>query len=194
MADEITDPVENEGTPAEGEVPPTEGEAPPAPAPAPAEEPAPEPIEYDFAAGENSLIDDGYIGEFKTVAEEMKLTNEQAQQLVTMQDTFVGKLQQQATDQWGEQVKAWEAEVKADPDLGGDNWTTTDQHIKKALDAFGSESLTKALNDTGYGNHPDLVRFVAAVGKSLNEDTPVGGNDNAGGGKSLADALYGNSN
>ncbi len=176
------DPVD---TPADGDAPADSAPAEP--------EATPEPIEYDLTVGEGSMINDAHLGEFKEVAQELGLNNEQAQKLVSMQDSFVAGLQAQATEQWGKQVEAWANEVKADPELGGDNWATTDQHLKAALDAFGSDALKEALNSTGYGNHPDLVRFVAAVGKSLAEDKQVGGNDNAGGPKDLVAELYGKS-
>ena len=36
---------------------------------------------------------------------------------------------------------------------------------------FATPELKKALNETGFGNHPELVRLFVKIGKSLSEDS-----------------------
>lgn len=57
------------------------------------------------------------------------------------------------------------------------------------MDKFGSPELKQYLNETGLGNHPELVRIFANIGKAMSEDGLVTGN--SGGVKSAADVLFG---
>jgi hypothetical protein len=67
---------------------------------------------------------------------------------------------------------------------------------KKALDAFGTAELRSLLNESGLGNHPEVIRFMFRAGKAISEDSMVTGTK--GEAKSarprsfndLADALY----
>ena len=36
---------------------------------------------------------------------------------------------------------------------------------------FATPALKAALNETGFGNHPELVRLFVKIGKSLSEDS-----------------------
>lgn len=150
-------------------------------------------LDYSLELPEGSTLSEDHLNQLTEKAKEAGLNSEQAGDFLAFQESVISDLQKQAIDDWGAQVDAWEQEVKSDPELGGDKWPATDQNIKAALDAFGSESLKTALNETGYGNHPDLIRFINKVGQSLGEDSPVGGNSNSAGGEvTLAQALYGN--
>jgi hypothetical protein len=67
---------------------------------------------------------------------------------------------------------------------------------KKALDAFGTAELRSLLNESGLGNHPEVIRFMFRAGKAISEDSMVTGNKGEArpaGPRSfndLADALY----
>jgi len=66
-------------------------------------------------------------------------------------------------EQWQEQSKqAFGA--KLDEELG---------HAKRVLERFGRQELRDALNQTGLGNHPELVRLLGAIGRSMGDDAPA---------------------
>ena len=96
------------------------------------------------------------------------------------------KLVEQQAAQWQQQIEQWAEQVKADKDLGTDASIGAAQ---KAMDKFGSPELKQYLNETGLGNHPELVRIFANIGKAMSEDGLVTGN--SGGAKSAADVLFG---
>ena len=52
---------------------------------------------------------------------------------------------------------------------------TKPEFAKKAFDQFGTPELKTFLNDTGLGNHPELVRWAFRVGGALSEDGIVKG-------------------
>lgn len=45
---------------------------------------------------------------------------------------------------------------------------------KSAVLEFGGEALKKALNETGLGNHPDMIRAFAKIGKAIASDEILG--------------------
>jgi hypothetical protein len=58
----------------------------------------------------------------------------------------------------------WIDETKADKEIGGDKLDATLATAKRALDAYGSPQFIEMLNQSGLGNHPEVVRFCAKVG------------------------------
>jgi hypothetical protein len=70
---------------------------------------------------------------------------------------------------------------------------------KKALDAFGTTELRSLLNESGLGNHPEVIRFMFRAGKAISEDSMVTGTKGeakSAGPRSfndLADAMYSSS-
>jgi hypothetical protein len=86
----------------------------------------------------------------------------------------------------------WLAEVKADKDMGGDNFARTEADAQRAVKKFGNADLTAYLAETGEGNHPAIVRLLANVGKLLREDEVVG-QGGAASSKSASEILYDNS-
>jgi len=62
---------------------------------------------------------------------------------------------------------------------------------KKALDSFGTPELRTLLNESGIGNHPELIRFMVRAGKAISSDTFVAGERGAAGARrDLASNLY----
>jgi len=43
------------------------------------------------------------------------------------------------------------------------------------MDKFGTPELTKLLNASGMGNHPEIIRAFYRAGKAISEDSFVGG-------------------
>ena len=89
-----------------------------------------------------------------------------------------------------EQIKGWIEDVKKDPEIGGDNYSKSVELARQAVDRFGGDAFKKILNDTGYGNHKEVIRAFAKIGKAMSDDTLVKGNtgDNT---KSTVDLFYG---
>lgn len=167
-----SDPNNPDPKPGEGEGDGKKGEG---------DEPKGAPEKYELELPEGMQIDEALMGEFEPVLRELDLTNEQASKLAVL----VPKIQEHQAAAWAKQVDAWEQSVNADPDLGGANLAETTEVCKKALAAFGSEELTQYLDETGFGNHPALVKFVHKVGKSLTEDSMIPGNPSGGTKKSF---------
>lgn len=143
------------------------------------------PEKYEFAAPEGQELDANALSVFEPIAKELGLTQEQAQKLVDIYP----QIQQQQAEAWSKQGEEWREQVKSDKEIGGDKYTANVGNAQKALDQFGSPALREYLETTLLGNHPELVRFFAKVGKAVSEDTMVMPNN--GGQLSTADLLYG---
>lgn len=145
------------------------------------------PEKYEFKTAEGQELDAEAVKAFEPIAKELNLSNEQAQKLVDVYGSkIMPKLVEQQAAQWQQQIEQWAEQVKADKDLGTD---VSIGAAQKAMDKFGSPELKQYLNETGLGNHPELVRIFANIGKAMSEDGLVTGN--SGGAKSAADVLFG---
>jgi hypothetical protein len=123
---------------------------------------APEDIKVTLPEG---WQDNGLVKDFLPLAKEAKLTSEQAQKLVDLHISTVRKTQ----EQYREQMMKWAEEAKADKDLSV-NFDQNIQVARRALDKFGSPGLRELLTSTGLGNHKDVIKFFASVGKLVSED------------------------
>lgn len=78
----------------------------------------------------------------------------------------------------------WHAEILADKTIGGEKFKATmerAQQVITKIDAGVAPGIAKILADTGYGDHPAVVRLFAHLGEQNREDTfAVGGGRSAG--------------
>ncbi len=170
-----------EGQAPAGEQPATEGEQPKAEGDkAEGEQPKAEgpPEEYaDFSTPEGIELDAAVLGDFRAVARELGLSQEAAQRVVDLGSQLTAK----AAEQQASQFEAWKQEcvqlLAKDPELGGANLTRTQADMARGRDQFGSPAFVQLLDDFGLSNHPEVVRFLAKVGKEVADDNVV----NAGG-------------
>lgn len=119
------------------------------------------------------------------------LSQEQAQKFI---DLAVSR--EQAAARKGAQAfvdlqNKWVSEIKADPDIGGDKLTASLASAARAIDRLGVPGLREALNLTGAGNHPAVVKAFVRLGQMVSEDRFQPGKDAAPGAqKSLAEVIY----
>lgn len=155
--------------------------------------PAAEPVvpeSYAFDMPEGMELDTAAAEQFTAIAKEFKLTQDQASK-------FTGiavAMQQRQAEQYASTVAGWAETVKSDKDMGGDNLPATLASTRKVMDTFGTPELKAALDSSGYGNHPEFIRFVNKIGKSLSEDTFVRGGNTTDKSDSGAASMYPASN
>lgn len=150
------------------------------------------PETYEFKAPEGRVFDSEVIAEYSKVAKELNLSQEAAQRVL---DAVGPKLAERQAAQIEAVRNGWADNSKADKEFGGDKLTENLGVAKKALDQFGTAELRSLLNESGLGNHPEVIRFMYRAGKAISEDRIVTGAAATAksGPKSfadLADALY----
>src|ERR1700690_2249897 len=165
------------------------------------------PEKYDFKPPEGQKIDDKLVAEATPVFKELGLDNAQGQKLVDL-------YQKLTADQAGVGQKAyetmrtdWRNEVVKAADLGNgtDNLKPEVRaNIARAMDNMGDAKAVadfkEAMDLTGVGDNPAIIRGLNEIGKKLSEGTAVrGGGPSAAGQsapgaapKSAAAAMYPN--
>jgi hypothetical protein len=150
------------------------------------------PEKYEFKAPEGAKFDDKVIEQFSEVAKELDLPQDAAQKIL---DKVGPVLAQRQLEQVEAIRSQWTESAKSDKEFGGQKLDESLAAGKKALDQFGTPELRTLLNESGLGNHPEVIRFFVRTGKAISEDGFVGrsqGNGKAApkGFNDLANALY----
>lgn len=155
-------PPTAESQPAEGVKTEGEGKAPVAKAPE----------NYEFKAPEGKSYDPEALSKFTDVARKHDLSQEAAQELLNDLAPIVAERQAQVIEAARNE---WTENAKADKEFGGDKLGENLAVAKTALDKFGTTELKTLLNESGLGNHPEVIRFMFRAGKAISEDGFVSG-------------------
>jgi hypothetical protein len=152
------------------------------------------PEAYEFQAIEGQEFDPEVMKSFSEIAKELDLPQDAAQKVLDKVAPKILERQMQALENVRNE---WAESARTDKEFGGDKLNDNLVVAKKALDSFGTPELRKLLNESGLGNHPEMIRLMYRAGKAISEDRFVGGT--RGGQKSgpkgfndLASALYSN--
>jgi hypothetical protein len=146
------------------------------------------PEKYALKFPEKGPLSAADQGQYAERAKALGLTQEQAQKLV---DAEVAGITANTT--------RFLSELKADPEIGGDKLEANVQFALKGRDLLfppesaGAKVINAWFDRTGVGNHPELVRAFARLGRMLAEDTIHAGAGGGGGHKepkSAAQTLY----
>lgn len=151
-------------------------------------------IKYDLKLAEGAMLDQAYVEQFSQFAKENKLTQEMAQGFLNREQNLLNSYVQKQQQEFEATQKAWVAEIEKDPEIGGEKLKENVELAHRALKQFGSEKFLSELEQTGYGNHPELVRVFAKIGQLIKEDKMVSPNANSGGTRTLEDVFYGGKN
>lgn len=157
------------------------------------------PIEYDLKAPEGVQFDAEALDEFKGIAKELGLENESAQKLADLGTKLAAKWEAKQIETIQAAQTEWAEQCKTDKRFGGDALQENLGIAKKALDTFATPELQQLLNQSGLGNHPELINAFYNVGKAISEDRFVNGgkapsNANQPLMQRAANALYGGTN
>lgn len=144
------------------------------------------PETYEFKAPEGQTdLDPAMIEAATPVFKELGLSQEQGQKLV---DLYAGKMlpevaqtiQGQTLELLGlGDIAKWSEMTKTDKEIGGAKLAETMVHAAAGRDKFATPALRALLETSRMGNHPEVVRMFAAIGKSIGEGKVMGGDDPA---------------
>ena len=162
----------------------------------------PEDGKYALKMPDGVDLDAGLAEALSPEFNELGLTNAQAQKLV---DKYISVQQERAEANANSPVgvmasvmaeyfkdagtpDTWIAKAKADPEIGGANWATTETNAMRFVKHAADPSLIAYLEASGSGNHPALIKAFAKAGALLREDAPAQGG--AGGAGKPAEAAH----
>jgi len=152
------------------------------------------PEKYDLTPTQESPLDpQADVEKIAAFARQHGFSNEQAAALLKHHEETAGGLVARQQAQLESQKTAWLESLNTDKELGGEHLEATLLNTKRAMDKFAPEgsAFRKFLNDSGYGNHPEWVRFVNAIGRAMAEDTGLHRTSVDGGRIPTAEVLYG---
>lgn len=134
------------------------------------------PEKYELAL-DGVDLDAAMVEEAEPVLRSLNLTNDQANTLLPVAAKLVNQTQektlQMLADAGAQQKKEWFDAFVADPEIGGAKREETEHLAAKGLDALGyteGHPFRTALTESGFGNHPDMIRLARFVGSMVGED------------------------
>jgi hypothetical protein len=158
------------------------------------------PEAYELEAPGGFAIDPQALAAATPVFKELGLSNDQANKLMPVAAKFAAglsdKLNAQILSQVSADRKAWLDTAMADREIGGANWKQTLAKGAFALDNLGfpkGSPFRVLLDESGLGNHPEMIRAWAKVGRAIGEDGDfVRGAGNMRARRDTAETLYPN--
>ena len=159
------------------------------------EEPKGAPETYaDFKLPEGVSVEADDLGKFTALAKEANLPQEQAQKFLDMANEHVAKLTEKAQsaqlEQWATVRKEWTTAIRADPEIGGQNFGASREYALRAVKSFGTPELVKEVFESGWGDNPHLFKFCVRAGKAMSEDKSADGLPSGSKPKSAASVLF----
>lgn len=138
-----------------------------------------DPGKVELKLPENTALTQKDLEEIAEFAKEKNLTPDQAQMLVERESYAIGQFQAKQHEEFQAKAKAWISDVKADKEIGGEKFSESLMHAKSVIKAHASPEFSKVLDETGLGNHPELIRMLARIGKMSADDKAVTPNTQA---------------
>lgn len=150
-----------------------------------------EEISYDLKLDGDSKLKQEDLDGIVEFSKKHGLSNDVATELLKEKDSIVNGFLNQLKSNHEKQVNEWLETSKNDSEIGGENLKETAELAKRAIEQFGSDSLLDLLDQSGYGNHPEVLRIFSKVGKLIQDDKIIMPGK-SGVQRSKADILYGN--
>lgn len=162
------------------------------------------PESYTFAAGEDQHLDEAAIGEVTPIFKELGLDQAGVDKLTGFYNKKVGEFVQRGLDAVNTMREGWRNEISADPEIGSklDSVRAEIGKLHTHLPPDLSAAFKDAMNLTGAGDHPGIVKGLYKIALLVNEGRPVPPGNNPsphgqskngnGAPPSLASAMYPN--
>lgn len=164
--------------------PPTDGEKPPEPKPP--VDPKAVPETYEFKAPEGYTIDPKLLEQFTPIAKELGLTNDQAQKLVDIQIAREIAAAKGPADSYAATRTEWQNAVKADPEISAAGLDRVKTDIGRVIATLPTDlqgDFRKAMDITGAGDHPAMVKALWKLSELVTEGSHVTGKNPSGEGQ-----------
>lgn len=182
----LTDEVHPESTPDGGEKADAKAEAADKSA---ADEVTPEHV-YDFKTPDGRMFDGEIMNAFKDAAKSANLAPDAAQKML---DSMAPVIEGRQNRIVAEATEQWTAQSRSDKEFGGEKFDENMATAKLALKEFSTPEFINILEASSLGNHPDVIRFMYRVGKTLQQDGNFVTGKTVSNGKTSTQNLYANS-
>lgn len=149
----------------------------------------------DIKVSKDSNLTDEQIDEIVKFSNEQGLSKEQAQAQLDREAQVRNSIQEGLKKALDEKVNEWTETSEKDKEFGGEKLKETQVRCNSLLKKHFSEEFVQTLIDTGYSNHPELIRGLNRIAKTMDADQLVMSSSQASSdtGKTAEDILYGDS-
>jgi hypothetical protein len=184
------------GSPPGTTAPPAPGEPPPAEAQKPPESAKPTPLTAkDIVLPEGAQGADEPTKEaLVSILNKYNVPRAGLEELVNLQIEVMKAASDRTSGLWRETQETWRREISADSQYGGPRLQSNLGQISRLIDGCASNAtkLREAFDLTGFGNHPEAIKFFANIcRKYLSEGEAVQGQPSATG-RTQAEILFPN--
>lgn len=146
-----------------------------------------------FKKPDDSELSDEDVQRILESAKEEGLGKEAAQKRVEEADSILKSFSERTMQTHQAMVNKWAVDAKADKEIGGDSYKESVELARRTAHKFGTKEFLESLNKTGFGNHPEVIRTFARIGRQMADDTLVtDGSQTLHQTRDLADVFYGN--
>lgn len=153
-------------------------------------DPPPAAAKLELKLPDSLKADEAFVKSFTELAgTKLGLDSAKAQALVDFYAERTAASEKAGMDAAQAELKGWNDAIVADKELGGANLEATKKHAAAALKAYGTPGFRELLSQTGLGSHPEMVRFVTAVGRAGADDSVAGATGAPGGEAKSEDAF-----
>jgi len=151
------------------------------------------PEKYELKLPEGSSLDQSALDQVAAYAKEKGLSQEMAQAVLERENLAVSSYSERIDKEWEATKQQWVQTALSDKELGGDAFKANVELAHRVIKKYASDEFVKALDSSGFGNHPELIRTFLRIGKLMSEDKLVLPGAQAGGKKPIEELFYGKS-
>lgn len=131
----------------------------------------------DFTFPDGMTVEPEALAQAHALFAEARLPQHHAQKFIDLAVSRERAAAERGLKAFLELQNQWVSEIKADPDIGGDKLAAATAAAARAIERLAVPGLKEALNMTGAGNHPAIVKAFARLGQMFSEDRFRPGND-----------------
>ena len=135
-----------------------------------AEDAPAQPAYGEFKLPEGVAVDADSLKPATELFAETGLSQDQAQKFIDLAMARETAAAHKSVQAFVDLQNQWVSEIKADPDIGGDRLKASLSSANRAIDRLDVPGLREALNFTGAGNHPAIVKAFVRLGQMIAED------------------------
>lgn len=148
--------------------------------------------ELKLSLAEGSMLSKAHLEKIETFAKAQGFSQAQAEALLKAEEENIALFADSRQEQFKQTVGSWVEAVRNDKELGGASFDATVSSAQSVVKKFASPEFIRLLNDTGFGNHPEVVRVFARIAKQINPSAIVKAGESPSQQKSIVDVLYDN--
>ena len=133
---------------------------------------------YELKLPEGSALAPDLVEQTIAFAKEHKISPEAAQKILETRDADSKDFAASMQETFNTKVERWAQDARKDPEIAGKDGSAFDATVATAMrarDKFATPAMIKLLNETGFGNHPEVIKLFSRIGAAMKEDKFVPG-------------------